>query len=88
MRYRWSPLNIFVLVSTISLLVSPFFTPLPFGHLRLLLNLIPVFILGLVIDSVLQIYLTNHRRVVIIELIVLITGLMMAAWILQMSTGF
>ena len=83
MKYRWSPVNIFVLVSTVLLMVSTLSTNSPFGGLLILLYLTPLFILGLVIDCVLQIFLSDYRRIVIIELIVIIIGLMLLSTFLK-----
>lgn len=70
-------MNIFVLVSTFLLLASSLFINNPFGSLLILLYLTPLFILGLVIDCVLQIFLSSHRKIVIIELVAIIIGLML-----------
>gem|GEM_PF-4416108 len=70
-------MNIFVLVSTVLLLASSLFINNPFGSLLILLYLTPLFILGLVIDCVLQIFVSSYRKIVIIELVAIIIGLML-----------
>ena len=75
-KYRLSPINILVALCVLGLLISPLIAKNAFGGLLILVYLIPVFILGLVIDCVLQIFSSNYRRTVIIELVIIILILM------------
>jgi hypothetical protein len=79
MKYRLSPINIFVGISVVALLLSPLFANSDFGGLVLLVYLFPIFIFGMLIDFVLQIFSKNHRRTIIIELVIIIVVLMLNA---------
>jgi len=77
-KYRLSPINILVGLTVLGLLISPLVPNNKFGGLLTLVYLVPLFIFGLVIDCVLQIFSNSHCRTIIIELVIIILVLMLA----------
>ena len=82
MKYRLSPINVFIILCTAILVASPLFSNSGFGALPVLIYVVPIFILGLVIDFTLQLFLRHYRWVVIIELVLIIIVLMLSASLL------
>ena len=76
-RYRVSPLNLFVAICTVGLLVSPLFVQEGFGGVLTLLYLTPFFILGLVVDFVIQLLSKSFRFAVLLELVIIILVFML-----------
>lgn len=74
--YRLSPINIVVAAIVIALLISPLIANNPFGGLLMLVYLTPVFIFGLIIDFVIQLFSKNYRWAIIIELFIIIVVLL------------
>jgi len=74
--YRLSPINILVAVSGIGLLISPLIANNKFGGLLPLVYLSPIFIFGLIIDFIIQLFSKTYRWAIIIELVILIIVLM------------
>ena len=76
-RYRLSPINIFVAISAVVLLVSPLILSKGFGGLLMFVYLVPLFIFGLVADYLIQLFSKTFRFVIILELVIIILALML-----------
>lgn len=77
MKYRVTPINVFVALAMVALLFVMFFSNTVQGGLYVAVYILPVLLFGLIIDFVMQLLRLSYTLLFIIELIVILAVLLL-----------